>query len=146
MPDRVTGGHYGTFAGFRFLGKDANGKPFDCHTCGYGGWGASAHGDGAGPFRTMAHGDTRLIPMELQEALYPLRIEELALRPDSGGPGKFRGGLGIRNTYTVLVPCRLVVKFDRIQCPPWGVLGGGEGLPGRVTVIRAETGERVRAA
>ncbi|HSR55591.1 MAG TPA: hydantoinase B/oxoprolinase family protein, partial [Alphaproteobacteria bacterium] len=59
-PDRVTGGHYGTFAGFRFLGTDAQGKPFDNHVCGYGGWGGSAAGDGGGPFRTMAHGDTKL--------------------------------------------------------------------------------------
>lgn len=143
MPERVTGGHYGTFAGFRFLGNDESGRAFDCHTCGYGGWGANAHGDGAGPFRTMSHGDTRLIPMELQEALYPLRIEELALRPDSGGPGQFRGGLGTRNVYQAMVPCRLVVKFDRIECPPWGVRGGKAGRPGRVTVTRALTGEIV---
>ena len=142
-PERVTGGHYGTFAGFRFQGVDAAGAPFDCHVCGYGGWGASAGGDGTGPFRTMAHGDTRLIPMELQEALYPVHIEELALRPDSGGAGKFRGGLGIRNSYRVLVPCRLVVKFDRIECPPWGVAGGKAAKPGWVTVEKAASGERI---
>ncbi|MDX1483705.1 MAG: hydantoinase B/oxoprolinase family protein [Alphaproteobacteria bacterium] len=141
-PERVTGGHYGTFAGFRFQGTDAGGAPFDCHVCGYGGWGASARGDGAGPFRTMAHGDTRLIPMELQEALYPVDIEELALRPDSGGAGRFRGGLGLRNVYRVRVPCRLVVKFDRIDCPPWGVAGGAPAKPGWVTVER-RGGERV---
>lgn len=138
IPERVTGGHYGTFAGFRFQGKSAEGARFDCHVCGYGGWGASQGRDGTGPFRTMAHGDTRLIPMELQEALYPLRIEALALRPDSGGPGAFRGGLGTCNTYRALVPCKLVVKFDRIDCPPWGVAGGRAGVPGLVTVIRAD--------
>ncbi len=143
LPERVAAGHYGTFAGFRFLGTDSSGAPYDCHTCGYGGWGASLRQDGSGPFRTMAHGDTRLIPMELQEALYPLRIRELSLRPDSGGPGKFRGGLGMRNVYEVLRPCRLVVKFDRIQCPPWGVAGGHAGKPGWVTVKRAATGEEV---
>ena len=141
MPERVTAGHYGTFAGFRFLGHDTSGAAFDCHTCGYGGWGAGFMQDGSGPFRTMAHGDTRLIPMELQESLYPLRIRELALRPDSGGPGQFRGGLGMRNVYEVLVPCRLVVKFDRIKCPPWGIGGGTAGKPGWVTVTRAATGE-----
>ncbi|MDH3239286.1 MAG: hydantoinase B/oxoprolinase family protein [Alphaproteobacteria bacterium] len=142
-PDRVTGGHYGTFAGFRFLGTDATGAPFDCHVCGYGGWGASARGDGGGPFRTMAHGDTKLIPMELQEALYPVLIEELALRPDSGGAGRMRGGLGMINTYLVGAPCRLVVKFDRVDCPPWGVAGGKDAKAGWVTVEKAATGERV---
>ena len=134
IPERVTGGHYGTFSGFRFMGKTATGAPFDCHVCGYGGWGASQGRDGSGPFRTMAHGDTRLIPMELQESLYPVRIEALAMRPDSGGPGAFRGGLGTCNTYRMLVPCKLIVKFDRIDCPPWGVAGGKPGVPGFVTV------------
>jgi N-methylhydantoinase B len=142
-PDRVTGGHYGTFAGFRFLGRDAAGAPFDCHVCGYGGWGASARGDGGGPFRTMAHGDTKLIPMELQEALYPVLIEELALRPDSGGAGEMRGGMGMVNTYLIGAPCHVVVKFDRVDCPPWGVAGGKDAKPGWVTVEKAETGERV---
>lgn len=137
MPERVTGGHYGTFSGFRFIGKRRDGTPFDCHVCGYGGWGASKGRDGAGPFRTMAHGDTHLIPMELQEALYPVRIETLSLRPDSGGAGMFRGGLGTCNTYRVLEPCKLIVKFDRIECPPWGVEDGKDGIPGWVTVEKA---------
>ena len=143
MPERVTGGHYGTFSGFRFMGKTATGATFDCHVCGYGGWGASQGRDGTGPFRTMAHGDTRLIPMELQEAIYPLRIEALSLRPDSGGPGAYRGGLGTRNTYRMLVPCKLIVKFDRIDCPPWGVAGGKPGLPGFVTVEKANGQRKV---
>ena len=42
---------------------------FDTHDSGHGGWGACATHDGAGPFRTMAHGDTRIIPLELQESL-----------------------------------------------------------------------------
>ena len=141
IPERVTGGHYGTFSGFRFMGKKSDGSPFDCHVCGYGGWGASQGRDGTGPFRTMAHGDTRLIPMELQEVIYPVRIEALSLRPDSGGAGTFRGGLGTCNTYRVLEPCKLIVKFDRIDCPPWGVAGGKDGVPGWVTVHK-KNGEK----
>jgi N-methylhydantoinase B len=142
IPERVTGGHYGTFSGFRFMGKRSDRTPFDCHVCGYGGWGGSARGDGTGPFRTMAHGDTKLIPMELQEALYPVQIEALSLRPDSGGAGEFRGGLGTCNVYRVMEPCKLIVKFDRIDCPPWGVAGGKDGIPGWVTVEKTN-GQRV---
>ncbi|MDH3442772.1 MAG: hydantoinase B/oxoprolinase family protein, partial [Deltaproteobacteria bacterium] len=68
LPERVTGAHFGTFSGVRFRGKRENGAPFDCHDSGHGGWGACATHDGAGPFRTMAHGDTRIIPVELQES------------------------------------------------------------------------------
>ena len=41
-----------------------------------------------GPFRTMAHGDTRIIPLELQETYLPVRIEEFSLRQDSAGAGQ----------------------------------------------------------
>ncbi len=142
LPERVTGAHFGSFSGVRFRGKRAEtGAPFDCHDSGHGGWGACAPHDGAGPFRTMAHGDTRIIPVELQESMYPYRIVEFALRPDSAGPGKFRGGLGFRKRYQILGPCNLQAMFDRVKCPPWGVAGGQEGKPGRITVVK-KSGEK----
>ena len=137
LPERVTGAHFGSFSGVRFRGKRADtGAPFDCHDSGHGGWGACSTHDGAGPFRTMAHGDTRIIPVELQESMYPYRIVEFSLRPDSAGPGKFRGGLGFRKRYQILGPCNLQAMFDRVKCPPWGVAGGKEGKPGRITVVK----------
>ena len=137
LPERVTGAHFGTFSSVRFFGKRTdNGAPFNCNDSGHGGWGACATHDGAGPFRTMAHGDTRIIPLELQEALYPYRILEFTLREDSGGAGKFRGGMGFRKRYLILEKCSLWVNFDRIECPPWGVQGGQAATPGRVTITR----------
>jgi N-methylhydantoinase B len=141
LPERVTGAHFGTFSGVRFRGKRDNGTLFDCHDSGHGGWGACATHDGAGPFRTMAHGDTRIIPVELQESMYPYRIAELSLRPDSGGAGKFRGGLGFRKTYEILGCCDLQAMFDRVKYPPWGVHGGREGKSGQITVVR-KSGEQ----
>src|SRR5918993_5293092 len=94
LPQRVTGAHFGTFSSLSFSGKRTDtGAVFKANDSGHGGWGACATHDGAGPFRTMAHGDTRLIPIELQESMYPFRVEEFRLRQDSGGPGKWRGGL-----------------------------------------------------
>jgi N-methylhydantoinase B len=143
LPQRVTGGHFGQFAALRFMGRRADRSPLDCIDGGWGGWGAGCGHDGAGPFRTMAHGDTRTIPIELQETLYPYRVEEMSLWPDSGGPGTFRGGLGIRKVYRMLEACNLRVDFDRQQCPPWGVHGGEPAPSGRVTVIKP-SGERTR--
>jgi len=140
LPERVPGGHFGTHSGIRFSGRRPDGSYFATHDSGHGGWGACATHDGAGPFRTMAHGDTRIIPLELQESYLPVRIEELALRQDSGGAGKFRGGLGFRKSYRVLAPCELQTNLDRTRFPPWGVQGGQEGKPGRFTVINGETG------
>ncbi len=136
MPERVTGAHFGTFSGVRFRGRRDNGALFDCHDSGHGGWGACATHDGAGPFRTMAHGDTRIIPVELQESMYPYRIVEFSLRQDSGGAGKFRGGLGFRKRYQILSSCDLQAMFDRVKYPPWGVHGGKEGKSGGITVVK----------
>lgn len=163
LPERVTGAHFGTFSSVRFFGnRSDNGAPFNCNDSGHGGWGACSTHDGAGPFRTMAHGDTRIIPIELQEAMYPYRIEEFCLRQDSGGAGKWRGGLGFEKQYLVLAPCQLWVNFDRIGCPPWGVQGGSPAKSGEVWVSKEganqpeliyktenyllEAGDRVRVA
>jgi N-methylhydantoinase B len=140
LPDRVPGGHFGTHSGVRFHGRRADGTFFGTHDSGHGGWGASPACDGSGPFRTMAHGDTRIIPLELQETYLPVRIEEFALRADSGGAGKFRGGLGYRKSYRMLGACELQTNLDRTRFPPWGVQGGGEGEPGRFTLIEGKTG------
>jgi N-methylhydantoinase B len=140
LPQRVPGGHFGTHSGIRFYGKRPDGAFFGTHDSGHGGWGAGATHDGAGPFRTMAHGDTRIIPLELQEATLPIRIEEFSLRQDSAGAGTFRGGLGFRKTYRILAPCMVQTNLDRTKFPPWGVQGGNEAKPGRFTLQSHQTG------
>ncbi|HUF40688.1 MAG TPA: hydantoinase B/oxoprolinase family protein [Verrucomicrobiae bacterium] len=137
LPARVTGAHFGTFSSLSFAGKRTDtGAVFKANDSGHGGWGACATHDGAGPFRTMAHGDTRLIPIELQESMYPFRVEEFCLRQDSGGPGKWRGGLGFEKQYILLAPAELWANFDRIGCPPWGVQGGKNAKSGQVLIFR----------
>lgn len=141
IPDRVAAGHYATFSTIRFVGNQpGSGTLFQCSDSGYGGWGALNDEDGPGPFRTMCHGDTRIIPVEVQEASYPVFVERFHLKTDSGGPGQFRGGLGLVKSYVVEAPCMLITTFDRTECPPWGLAGGGDAAPGRVDVIDAETG------
>jgi N-methylhydantoinase B len=142
LPESVPGSHFGTHSGIRFYGTRPDGSYFSTHDSGHGGWGACAAHDGAGPFRTMAHGDTRIIPLELQESLMPFRIEEFSLREDSAGAGKFRGGLGFRKTYRILAPCMVQTNLDRTKFPPQGVQGGGQAEPGRFTLIDGQTGER----
>jgi N-methylhydantoinase B len=141
MPEAVTGAHFGSYSSVRFIGTFADGKPFQCYDSGHGGWGASARGDGSGPFRTMAHGDSRIIPVELQESMYPFRLEAFSLREDSAGAGRHRGGLGFRKRYRMLAACRLSLNFERHVCPPWGVQGGGTAQPGIVRVYKGGTGE-----
>src|SRR5207302_10911040 len=113
LPNRVPGGHFGTHSGIRFYGRRADGSYFGTHDSGHGGWGGCATHDGAGPFRTMAHGDTRIIPLELQESTLPVRIEAFALREDSGGAGKFRCGLGFRKPYRILAAFTVQTHLSR---------------------------------
>jgi N-methylhydantoinase B len=141
LPSRVPGGHFGTHSGIRFYGRRDDGTYFGSHDSGHGGWGACATHDGGGPFRTMAHGDTRIIPLELQETYLPVRFEEFSLRPDSGGAGSFRGGFGFRKVYRMLGACEVQTNLDRTRFPPWGVQGGKEGRPGRFTLIDRRIGE-----
>ena len=143
LPAQVTGAHFGSYSSLRLLGHRANGALWSCNDSGHGGWGACADHDGAGPFRTMAHGDTRIIPVELQEALYPIRLEEFTLRQDCGGAGKYRGGMGFRKRYRILAECEMFANLDRIDCPPWGVRGGKSAQPGRITVEKASGGKEI---
>jgi N-methylhydantoinase B/oxoprolinase/acetone carboxylase alpha subunit len=135
LPERSPA-RFRTFSSLSYSGKPDTGAVFKANDSGHGGWGACATHDGAGPFRTMAHGDTRLIPIELQESMYPYRVEEFRLRQDSGGPGMWRGGLGFDKQYILLAPCELWANFDRIGCPPWGVQGAKAGKSGQVLIFK----------
>ena len=136
-PGLVTGGHHATFGIHLFHGKDPRTGEFYQHfDAASGGYGASARQDGGGPYKTMIDGDTKDIPVEIQEALYPLRVESVAYRVDSGGPGKFRGGLGVDKVYRAMAPMKFTASFDRTLTPAWGVCGGRDGDPGRAIVER----------
>jgi N-methylhydantoinase B len=127
-PDRLAAGHHSNFGIHTLLGRDPKtGERFYNLTSGQGGWGASKGKDGPGPYKTMSHGDTLDIPVEAQEALFPLRIERFSLRPDSGGAGEFRGGVGTQKTLVALGDTEVQLNFDRTECLPWGVLGGAPG-------------------
>ena len=133
-PDLVCGGHHGAFGVHVFSGRNQAGELYKNLETGQGGFGGSVRGDGSGPFKTYAHGDTFNVPIELQEALFPVRFQSLALRTDSGGAGQYRGGLGVRKMVEVLRDCHLNVSMDRTRCPPWGVKSGLDGQPGQVMI------------
>ncbi len=142
VPERVIAAHHGQAGSHRFQGKLDNGRLFSNLDTAHGGWGASQGRDGAGPFKTVSHGDTRDVPVEMQESAYPLRIDHIGFKTDTGGPGEFRGGLGVEKRYTVLNACNLTVTFVRHDCPAWGLLGGGGGSSAIIEIHRA-SGEKL---
>jgi len=103
-----------------------------------GGTGAWSSADGNNTVRNFAEGDLSSIqPVEAIENVYPLRVERSILRQDSGGPGRRRGGLGLRRDIRLLEgEAFLSVLSDRNVIPPYGVRQGLGGAPNRFTVIR----------
>jgi N-methylhydantoinase B len=103
-----------------------------------GGWGALSHHDGMNAVVCINDGDTHNAVIEALEAKNPIVIERYALRPDSGGAGLRRGGLGIELRVRAVAPMRSNVHVERTKCAPWGLSGGGEGLANRVHLERAD--------
>jgi N-methylhydantoinase B len=115
-----------------FFGTDASGKPFLSREVLGGGSGGRYYADGNDAIHIVP--DSRNQPAEFTETRFPLLVEKLALRTDSGGAGKRRGGLGYDKHYRALVDCRVIVTADRVRLGCYGVNGGRAGQPFRVTV------------
>jgi len=82
------------------------------------------------------------IPVEAQEQRHPVVVERFELIPDSAGPGRNRGGLGIRRDMRFLAEAGTFTNLsERQRFPPYGLFGGGPGRLGR-TVINPGPGER----
>jgi N-methylhydantoinase B len=101
-----------------------------------GGWGGRPQEDGESASVSICQGDVRNTPIELQEIKYPFLIEQHSLRADSGGPGRYRGGLGVVLTYRCLQKCKANINLERLTDPPWGLHGGGNGAINLATITR----------
>jgi N-methylhydantoinase B len=112
-----------------------------------GGWGGHFGGDGQSALHTTTHGDCRRVPIEVEESEGLGLIERFELVTDSGGAGRWRGGLGTRMEVVTPLPAYATLDFDRGRFPPWGLFGGKDGMAGRGEVIKPGeapiTGSRV---
>jgi len=85
--------------------------------------------------------NTMNTPIEALEAYLPLRFEAYRLRPDTGGPGEWRGGCGIERVWTLTgEAATLSILAERVKIPPWGLRGGGSGALGEYVLERADGG------
>jgi N-methylhydantoinase B len=83
-------------------------------------------------------------PAEFLDAIYPVRLRRYAINPDTGGPGRWRGGCGIIREIEVLAPEAVVsVRIDAVANPPWGVAGGRSASGGRAVINPGTPQERV---
>ena len=165
-PERVNGCAYGTINALSMAGHRANGARWVMFSFFGGGHGGHPEGDG------LNHGNAPIStatipPLEILEAAYPVAFTQWALRPDSGGVGKHRGGLGAIYEIELLEESATVFLFgERGKFPPPGVVGGGAGamnkfayqsadeetafpdktppLASKITGVKLRKGQRVR--
>jgi len=97
-----------------------------------GGFGAKMTEDGMSATVCLNDGDTHNHPVEQMEAKYPMLFERHALREDSGGAGRYRGGLGTEQVVQARAPININVQVDRVHCAPWGLAGGHSGAGNQV--------------
>ena len=94
-------------------------------------------GDGASAIHVHMT-NTLNTPVEALELAFPFRLRRYALRPDSGGRGRNRGGDGIVRELEFTAPVTLSVLAEHRLSPPKGAAGGGDAMPGNQSVIRAD--------
>ena len=142
IPERLAAGSKGCFTGICPAGliPETN-EYFAFFDSLCGGYGARATKDGIDGIQ--AHGqNTENAPIEETEANYPVEIVRYELIPNSEGPGRFRGGLGVRRDYRFRSDVTFSVMSDRAKFPPWGLMGGGTAARFRI-VLNPGANEKV---
>lgn len=130
MPDHIPAAHTGSLGGsLAFWGNNPDtGRRFVVQSIEGGGWGGRPWEDGESASVSVCQGDVRNASIENIELKCPVVMESRGLREDSGGAGKYRGGLGIATSVRNLVEGRWNLRGNgREQLPPWGLWGGKSG-------------------
>lgn len=142
VPGRVAAAGEGGNTLAIFAGTRPDGDRYIYFELVVGTWGARPGVDGndglSNPCATAAN-----IPVEVAEAEFPIMIERYGLVPDSGGPGRFRGGLAIERVWRTLLPqTSLQVRSDRQIHAPYGLAGGRPGGTSANTLRNGNAEER----
>jgi N-methylhydantoinase B len=161
-PARANGSPFATINALSLAGWRAHGRRWVMFCFFGGGLGGNPESDG------LNHGNNPIStatipPVEILESLYPILFTQWALRPDSGGPGRHRGGLGAIYEIEALADdgAEVFLLGERGKFPPFGVNGGraaalnrfvyesdsGEATPplvSKITDIKIRRGQKVR--
>ena len=135
IPDRVIAGHHADLLSVNVHGINPKTKEFFIGGTSLpgGGWGAKRNEDGISATVCINDGDTHNSPNEQTEAKFPIVVESYSLIPDSGGAGKFRGGLGVERVSRARSAITVNSQIDRVHCKPWGLDGGLEASGNSLT-------------
>lgn len=139
VPDQLPAQGHGTMNNLTIGSRD--GESFSYYETIGGGFGGRPHKDGMDGVQ-VGMTNTLNTPIEALEAAYPLRVMRYALRPNSGGRGQFRGGLGIERQLRVDVPATVSLLTERRRHQPKGVAGGADGACGENRVDGEQVGAK----
>ncbi len=139
LPERMPAANSGTLLVMAFGGRDPESdRPFVASELAAGGMGARAAKDGIDVIETDVS-NCMNIPIESVEMNFPLRIMRARLWSDSGGAGRFRGGLGLEKVYEATTTDVIVShRGERFASEPWGLHGGAPGRSGRAFIVRKD--------
>jgi N-methylhydantoinase B len=143
LPDRIPAASSGTMNNLTIGGIDPrNSLPYTYYETIAGGHGASPQSNGASGHH--AHMTNSLnTPIEALEYAYPFRMTRYAIRRDSGGAGKHRGGDGLIREIELLGDAQVTLLADRRENRPWGLAGGEPGASGNTNIIHNNTEEKL---
>ncbi len=138
LPERVPAASQGTMNNLTVGGTDArNNSEFAYYETVAGGMGARPTCNGLSGVHTHMTNSLNT-PVEALEYAYPLRVRTYALRTDSGGRGRHRGGDGIVREIETLVAARASLLADRRRIGPYGLAGGATGRTGQDLIVRRD--------
>lgn len=138
FPERVPAASCGSMNNVMIGGVRENGESWAFYETIGCGSGARPTMDGVDGVHTNMT-NTLNTPIERLETEYPILFVKYELRPDSGGPGTYRGGLGITRAFKLLEGrAVLTIMSERTRTRPWGLRGGESGAPGEHYIIRAD--------
>jgi N-methylhydantoinase B len=143
IPERVSAACSGTMNLLNIGGRDPRtGELFNYIETYGGGQGALIDRDGMSAVQNHMT-NTRNAPVEVIESSYPLHIHGYGLVPESAGPGRFRGGYGMRREFEILADrVTVTLSSDRFEISPWGVAGGENARPGSCKVVQPDKSVR----
>ena len=121
-------------------GDDLEGNPYLMREVLGGGSGGRYYADGEDTIHVVP--DSRNLPTEFTESRFPFIVERLGLACDSGGAGRFRGGLGYEKEIRMLRDAKFMSIADRSILSCWGVKGGKAGAPFSVVIEPGTSNQR----
>ncbi|WP_306118072.1 MULTISPECIES: hydantoinase B/oxoprolinase family protein [unclassified Roseitalea] len=143
MPDRLAASSGGDVPGFMMLGIHPDtGQMFAVSNNDPVGWGGAPTHDGSNALIHLSESIVRSTSTEIMETKTTMLMERVEVTPDSGGPGRYRGGLGLTRDIRFLTDGEFLTVIKKTKSPPWGLAGGANSTPNQIVLFPGTDKER----